>query len=245
MRLDRVIAVRTDRTVYRDGDDCIKVFDRDHSKADIFQEALNQARMEEAGLNVPRVIRVDTYGGRWAIVSRYIRGRTLSQLMAENPEKMPGYLDLLVDIQRDIHMRQCPALSRMKDEISGRIDRAQLSAGARYALHTRLEGMSRESKICHGDFEPSNIVIAADGAACILDWSCVTQGDVSADAARTYLFFLMEGDESSAEEYLRLFCLKSNIAKQRVLGWLPLVAAARSVNGNAREREFLLSCVDL
>ena len=53
MNLDRVIAVRTNKTVYRDGDKCIKVFDSDYSKADVLNEALNHARVEETALNVP------------------------------------------------------------------------------------------------------------------------------------------------------------------------------------------------
>ena len=46
MKLDRIIAVRTGKTIYRDGDRVIKVFDSDYSKADILNEALNQARIE-------------------------------------------------------------------------------------------------------------------------------------------------------------------------------------------------------
>ncbi len=35
MKLDRIIAVRTGKTVCRDGDNCVKVFDKDYSKADV------------------------------------------------------------------------------------------------------------------------------------------------------------------------------------------------------------------
>ena len=49
MKLDRVIAVRNSKTIYRDGDKCIKVFSEDYSKADVLNEALNQARIEETG----------------------------------------------------------------------------------------------------------------------------------------------------------------------------------------------------
>ena len=54
MKLDRVIAVRNNKTIYRDGDRAIKVFGADYSKADVLNEALNQARIEETGLNIPR-----------------------------------------------------------------------------------------------------------------------------------------------------------------------------------------------
>ena len=58
MNLERVIAVRTSKTVYRDGNQCIKIFDADYSKADVLNEALNQARVEETGLNIPKVIEI-------------------------------------------------------------------------------------------------------------------------------------------------------------------------------------------
>ena len=53
MKLDKVIAVRTNKTVYRDGHLAIKVFDSDYSKADVLNEALNQARVEETPQHPP------------------------------------------------------------------------------------------------------------------------------------------------------------------------------------------------
>ena len=54
MKLDTVIAVRKNKTLYRDGDRCIKVFDKAYSKADVLNEALNQARIEETGFSSRR-----------------------------------------------------------------------------------------------------------------------------------------------------------------------------------------------
>ena len=39
MKLENVIAVRASKTVYRDNDHAIKLFDEDFSKADILNEA--------------------------------------------------------------------------------------------------------------------------------------------------------------------------------------------------------------
>ena len=57
MNLDRVIAVRTSKTVYRDGDRCIKLFDSDYSKAEVLNEALCQARVEETDLLIPKIVK--------------------------------------------------------------------------------------------------------------------------------------------------------------------------------------------
>ena len=121
MNLDRVIAVRNDKTVYRDGDRCIKVFNAEYSKADVLNEALNQARIEETGLKIPKILEVAMIDGKWAIISEYIKGKTLAQLMKEQPEKREEYIELLVDLQMSIHGKTCPLLNKLKDKMRQKI----------------------------------------------------------------------------------------------------------------------------
>ena len=241
MNLDRVIAVRNNKTVYRDGDKCIKVFNADYSKADVLNEALNQARIEETGLNIPKVLEVTVLEGKWAIVSEYIKGKTLAQLMQENPAKKAEYIALLVDLQMSVHEKTCPLLNKLKDKMSKKIAETEFDAITRYSFHCRLEDTPKHSKVCHGDFNPSNVVITEDGTPYILDWAHATQGNASADVAQTYLMFLLNDDREGAETYLDLFCRKSDTDKQYVKKWVPIVAAFRSVKGNEKEREFLFS----
>lgn len=241
MTLDKVIAVRTAKTVYRDGDLCVKVFNEDFSKADVLNEALNQARIEETGLNIPKIHEVTKIDGKWAIVSDYIEGKTLQQLMDDDPDKKEEYLNLFVDLQLTVLSKTCPLLNKLKDKMNQKISMAELDATTRYDLHTRLNGMPKHNKVCHGDFNPSNIIIAKDGTPYIIDWSHATQGNGAADAARTYLLFWLKGDTETAKQYLDLFCKKSDTAKQYVQKWMPIVAASQSVKGNEAERELLLS----
>ncbi len=245
MKFENIVAVRTGKTIYRDKDDCIKVFNADYSKADVLNEALNQARVEETGLNIPKIKEVTTIDGKWAIISEYIPGKTLEQLMKEHPEKMDEYLSLFVDIQINVQSKESPLLTKLKDKMNRKISMTELDATARYDLHTRLEGMPRHKKLCHGDFNPSNIIIRDDGIPYIIDWAHATQGNASADVARTYLIFCLAGETEIAEKYLNLFCRKSNTAKQYVQKWMPIVAASQSVKGNEKERQFLLSWVSV
>lgn len=245
MKLDKIIAVRTGKTIYKDEDKAVKVFDSDYSKADILNEALNQARIEETGLNIPKILGVTMENGKWAIVSEYIKGKTMAQLMEENPDKFDEYLEQFVDIQMSIHEKKAPLLTKLKDKMNRKISQADIDATTRYELHTRLEGMPKHNKVCHGDFNPSNIIITDDGVPYILDWSHATQGNASADVARTYLLFWLDGNIEGAKKYMELFCKKSDTARQYIEKWLPIVAASQSVKGNAKEREFLLSWVDV
>ena len=245
MKFEKIIATRPNKTVYRDGDKCIKVFDAKYSKADVLNEALNQARIEETGLNIPKILGVNMIEGKWAIASDFIEGKTLSQLINENPEKIDEYLELLVDIQMSIHERKCPLLTKLKDKMHRKISSTTIDATTRYELHTRLEGMPKHNKVCHGDLCPSNVIITPDGTPYVIDWAHATQGNASADVARTYLLFCLNSNKETAEKYLDLFCKKSDTAKQYVQKWMPIVAASQSVKGNEEEREFLMSWVNV
>ncbi len=245
MNPEHVLALRTAKTIYRDGDAAVKLFDSCYSKADILSEALNLARIEETGLPVPRVREVTKINGRWAIITDFIDGCTLQSLMKAHPERTEDYLARFVDIQLAMHQKTCPMLTKLKDKMNQKISRADLDATCRYELHTRLESMPRHNKVCHGDFHPSNIMITDSGAAYILDWSHATQGNASADAARTYLRFCLEGNPMLAASYLKLFCKKSDTARQYVEAWMPIVAASQSVKGHPEEREFLLSWANI
>ena len=245
MDLSNVVAVRAQKKVYRDGDAAIKVFDESYSKADILNEALNTARVEETGLNIPKIRQVTSIDGKWAIVTDFIEGKTLSQLMDENPDKIDEYLNLFVDIQLEIHSKKSPLLGKLKDKMFRKINETDFDATTRYDLHTRLEGMPKHNKVCHGDFRPSNVIITKDGTAYVIDWAHATQGNASADVARSYLLFSLNHSEEMANKYLDLFCKKSDTAKQYVQKWLPIVAASQSVKGRQEERDFLHKWVNV
>lgn len=245
MKFEKVLAERQNKIIYKDGDRTIKVFDENFSKSDVLNEALNQSRVEETGLHIPKVAEVTKIDGKWAIVSDFIEGKTLQQLMDENPDKLDEYLDLFVNIQIEIQSKTAPLLNKLWDKMKRKIDETNLDATTRYELHTRLNGMHKHHKVCHGDFNPSNVIITPEGVPYVIDWSHATQGNASADVARTYLLFCLKGNDELANKYLDLFCKKTDTAKQYVQQWLPIVAASQSVKGKDEEREFLLNWVNV
>jgi len=240
-----IIAERGTKTVYRDGNKTIKLFVENYSKPDILNEALNQARVEETGLNIPKLLEVTKMDNRWALVSEHIEGKNLQHLMEENPEKQEEYINMFVDIQLNIFSKKAPMLNKLKDKMKERIEQADLSDATKYDLYTRLEGMPKHNKICHGDFNPSNIIIREDGTAYILDWAHVSQGNSSADAARTYLLFNLEGKTDIAEAYLNKFSEKAKIEKTYIQKWIPIVAAAHLLKANDSEKEFLMKWIEV
>lgn len=241
MKLDRVIAVRNRKTVYRNGDKCIKVFNSDYSKAEVLNEALNQARIEDTGLLIPKLLEVTVIDGKWAIVTEHIKGKTLAQLMDEDPDNTDEYLQKLAKLQLDVHSKTCPTLTDLKIKMKERINLAHLKYTTRLALCKTLASMPDHDKVCHGDFTPSNVILSDGGDAYIIDWSHVTRGSGSADAALTYLSLYFDKGADAADKYLDIYCSLSGTAKGYVRAWIPAVAAAKSLKANEKERVFLLS----
>ena len=240
------IAKRVNKNIYRDGAYCYKAFAADYPVSDILNEALNQARVQETGLFVPKVYEVKKLDdGRLAIVMDYVEGKSLAQLIDEDPGNKHKYIERLIDIQMSMQSIHADNLNKQRDKFSRKIDISGLDATTRYELHSRLDTMRKHNKLCHGDFNPSNVIITADDTACIIDWSHVTVGNASADIARTYLLFKLAGDDETAEFYLKKFCKKSDTALQYVQNWLPIVAASQMAKGKPEEKEFLMKWAEV
>lgn len=229
------------KRVYRDNDKAIKVFCEGFPKSEVLNEALISARIEEiGGINIPTTLAVSVDAdGCWSITKQYIEGKTLKQLMEENPEKTDEYLEQMVDLQLMIHSKTCPLLNKLKDKMARQITEVEgLSAVNRYDLLTRLDSTPKHTKLCHGDFQPDNIIVKPDGTLYVLDWVHATQGNASADAARTYLLLCLD-DHAVADRYMTFFCQKSGTDLRYVQQWLPLVAAAQLTKKRPEETELL------
>lgn len=241
-----ILLERPNKIIYREGDHAVKQFDENYCTSDVLNEALNQARVQETGLPIPKLVEVRKNGEKWEIVMDYIPGKTMKQLLEEDPSREDELLDRFVDIQLSIHATPAPStMNKLKDKMNRKISESTLDATTRYELHTRLESMPKHKKVCHGDLGLGDIIITPDDKYYIIDWAHATQGNASADAARTFLKFSLTYGEERADKYLDLFCKKSDTAKQYVQQWMPIVAASQSVKGHEEERDLLLRWVDV
>ncbi|MCD7959418.1 MAG: phosphotransferase [Ruminococcus sp.] len=239
------IAQGKNKASYRNSNTRIKIFEQDFKKSDILNEALNQARVEETGLRIPKLLKVCKTEGKWSIVTEYVEGVTLESLMEESPDQLENYMEQFVLLQKEILSKRSPLLTKLKDKMNRKISQSGLDATTRYDLHTRLNAMKDHVKVCHGDFNPSNVIVDKDGRLFVIDWSHATQGNGSADAARTYLLFELAGKHDWAELYLKMFCEMNDVARQYVYAWTPIIAASQLVKEKPKEQELLLRWVDV
>ncbi len=247
LNFDNPIMERKTKTVYKDGDKTIKLFVENYSKADILNEALNQSRVEEGtDLNIPKLLEVSKVENRWALVSEHIEGTPLDKLMEQNPEKADEYMNMFIDIQLNILDHNVPLLNRIKEKYTRKINSTDtISDNIKYELLQKLDGMENQTKVCHGDYNPSNVIVKDNGTAFVIDWAHVTQGNAAADAAKTFLIFSMDGKNEMAEKYVDLFAEKSGIKKADIQRWIPIVAASQMARATAEEKTFLTKWIDV
>lgn len=244
MELKNLIASGPDVEVYEMDNLAVKVFKDHMPKTAALYEALTHARVETTGINMPIIREVTVVDGKWAIAMDLIKGKTLADLMKENPDKIAEYIGIMVDLQLDIHTKSMPLLSKLKDKMIRMIKSLDsIDEIKKYELLTRLDSMPKHTKLCHLNFTPQNIVINDDGTY-VLDWVAARQGNASADVAMTYLKLSIDFPQA-AELYLDKFCVKSGTAKKYVQSWLPIVAAARLTMAIPEEKELLMKWIDV
>lgn len=240
MNLDKIIAVRTGKTVYKDSDRVVKVFDKDYSKTDILNEALNQARAEEAGLSVPKLFGVEKEDGKWAIVSEYISGKTVAEILEENPDKTDGIIKRLAEIQAELQNNRSLPFQRLKDKVERRIKLSETDEVTKSRFIAELADFPEGTCLCHCDFSPTNVIIDKNGNPVVIDWSHAAIGAPEADAASAYLRLLFV-HRQTAEKYLYFYCESTGKSIESIKKLIPVMAAAKSVSRYASERSFLLN----
>ena len=218
------------KSVYVENGKATKVFAKTYNKSDVLYEALNTSRVEDAGVNIPKLLEVAVTDGKWSITSEYVE-----------------YIKKMVEYQISFQKKSNPLLLVLKDKMNRQINSIEeLDNSVKYELLTRLNSMKNHTKLCHGDYCPDNIIVTADAKGNIkeitaVDWVHATQGNASADIANTFLLLKLQfGDKSDIpEKYISAFCELTNTKRSYVNEWLPLVAAARLTKNKEEEKELL------
>lgn len=230
--------------VYKCGDKAVKLFKADSRKTQALYEALTHSRVEATGLRVPVIREVSVIDDRWAISMDLVPGKTLAEIMKDNPNDCEKYIEDMVDLQLSVHEKYAPKLSKLKDKLVRQINSLDiLDDIKKYELLTRLDSMPKHTKLCHGNFTPANIIINDKGTY-IVDWVGARQGNASADVAKTYLLLSLSYPDY-AERYINLFCKKTGTSKRYVQEWMPIVAAARLTEGVEAEKDLLMKWLDV
>ena len=127
------------KSVYVENGKATKVFAKTYNKSDVLYEALNTSRVEDAGVNIPKLLEVAVTDGKWSITSEYVEGPTLTQLIEKYPDKADDYIKKMVEYQISFQKKSNPLLLVLKDKMNRQINSIEeLDNSVKYELLTRL-----------------------------------------------------------------------------------------------------------
>jgi len=244
MILKNKISERSYKQVFAEDDHIIKLFSSNYSKAAIFNEALNQTRLETSSLNVPHIISVQEINKQWAIISQQIHGKTLAQLIKNDVSQEEHWLNLFVNLLIEIQKQEIEFLNPLNGKLIQKIIRSPLKATMRMSLINDFKAWPHKKQVVHGDYNPENIILDESGKLWIFDWAHVTEGDGLYDVVKTYLWLNIHQQEAFAKAFIHQYCEKSHTPITAINTWLPVVAASIVATANSeKSKAYLLSVI--
>ncbi|MGG3914311.1 phosphotransferase family protein [Rossellomorea vietnamensis] len=226
MKLGSPTATGNTAKVYLYQNKIYKVFNESLPVEESQKEAKKQQYAHSCGLHVPEIYDVTNLDGKQVIIMEHIKGRTLGDLLTDHMEKAEYYMGMSVDIQMAMHQISAHSIEPMSEKLRRQIESApELDHELKSALIKKLESMTIEKKLCHGDFHLYNLILSGNHVT-IIDWVDSSAGDRRADVYRSYLLYSQVSEEL-AEMYMRLYCKKSGLSKDEIFQWAPIIAAAR------------------
>ena len=206
---DRPIASGNVAEVFARGSRILKLYKQVEGKAAAFREAALHAAVEAMGLPVPALWGVEQVGDRWGVIFDRVEGSSFAERIRNEPEAAPGYLDLLVRLQLDIHSQPGVAFPNLKRRLAAKISRAPNISEAR-----RRSLLAKQADLANGD----------------------------RDCCRSYLILKLHAQDL-AESYLDAYRRLGSASRDRILAWLPSIAAARLAEEVCGEAVRLLAIV--
>ncbi|KMJ57436.1 aminoglycoside phosphotransferase [Bacillus sp. LL01] len=236
MNLGEPIASGNTANIFLYENKVIKIFKNHLPDSESTYEAGKQKFAYASGLRVPKILDVTKVNGKQAIIMEYVKGQTLGDLVSEDMDRLEYYLEISVDIQMAIHKVRADSFESMSVKLQRQINSVPcLDEQVKSSLLQRLGSMDFDDMLCHGDFHLYNL-IKSDEEVTIIDWVDASAGVPRADVCRTYLLY-SQVSMDIADLYLILYCKKSGVAREEILEWAPMIAAARLSENVATESQ--------
>lgn len=104
----------------------------------------------------------------------------------------------------------------------------------------KLDSITFDFRLCHGDFHPFNLILSKEEKVKVVDWVDASSGDIRADVFRSYLLYAQSHIEL-AEMYLKIYCKNTDLTRDEIFQWAPIVITARFAEKASPQNEVYLS----
>jgi aminoglycoside phosphotransferase len=221
-------------------------------------ESVALAALDGHGV-APRLLDVVDRDGRPGLVLERLGGSDMLALLPRQPWRVLGLARALAKAHRAVHEVRAPEdLPDLRQVLAARIDDAALPQPLRAFALRVLDGLPTGDRLCHGDFHPGNVLVAADRVG-VIDWANAARGLPEADHARTLLLLrwadplpgtplitrglMAAGRSVFAHQYARTYGGSQHRLPQ-VDSWLTVHAAARLAESIEVEQPTLIGLIE-
>ena len=242
MNLGNPIAKGNTAEIYLYDTKVVKLFNEYLPDTESMNEAKKQKYAYSCGLPVPNVFEVTMIHNRQAIIMEYVKGDSIGDLLLNNLNEAEYYINICVNEQKKIHAIRVN--TDEMEEMGERLERQiksvyKLDEKQKKSILNKLHSIKFDSRLCHGDFHPFNLILSEKNVS-IIDWVDACSGDIRADVFRTYLLYAQSYIEL-AEMYLQIYCRNTDLTRDEIFQWAPIMIAARFSEKVSSQNEVYLN----
>lgn len=228
----------------------IKLFRTWVPESDVASERHKASIARAMGIPTPAVGQILRYRDRIGLTFERVEGPSMLDCL--HTGSLQPLARWLAELHLDLHSRE--ASEELPAQRNLLIDKVSccpsLSRAERQAVLGILAQLPDDSRVCHGDFHPGNVMLT-DRGPLIIDWVDASRGNPIADVARTSLLFLGHIEHELARESEKVpvrACHRTYLEHymERVPGrsseyrlWITVMAAARLSEGITEQHDWL------
>jgi aminoglycoside phosphotransferase (APT) family kinase protein len=225
------------------------------------REATIAARVDASDLAAPRFLGTERVDGRYGLVYERVNGPSMLDRLSARPWLIDALARRFAGLHTRMHDTDGAGLPDLGTSMRGAIERVahELGSARVDAAFGRLDRLTGDAIVCHGDMHPGNVIISDSGPV-VIDWLTARSGPAEADVARTLYLLIgahVPGDHPRlqralvgalrrrfAATYLNAYRRVRSIDERRLGLWRLPVLAARFAEDIEEEREGLLARID-
>lgn len=183
------IAEGNQAEIYSWGDNKVLRLYRDKGSKNLADwEMLAMKTVSSSGVRVPRVYEYVEIMDRPGFILERIYGKDMLDSLSRNPFSLFQTAKEFAEIQFKTHQLTAPAkIINLKIRIKKFVESSDLlTSQLKNFILSLLEELPDGDRLCHGDFQPGNILIE-NGEPMLIDWCGVAAGDPVSDIAHTMI----------------------------------------------------------
>ena len=180
-----------------DGDTILKLYYEGFPEERVLREKESARTALIAGVPTPISYEMVQAGNRKGIIYEMIQGKTLAEMIREEPARAAEMGTIFAQIARTLHQaevknRNLPGVTKSIRDAAAKAD--YLPEASRERVFGLLDELDRYRNYVHGDFHPNNVIMTRDGPM-LIDMGGFSIGCPLFDPATT-CFSLFESPEA-------------------------------------------------